>query len=272
MSKVKVGLPVRLFATTAFPAVSKNDKLTKARETMRETGWRVLPVVDSMESMKLLGMLYRVDVLRITSSRSEALVSNLMSEPPVVLTPEESLDSALDRMLAVDEWYAPIVSESGSIVGVLGLENIIDYFLKKHPNKLQLPVKDHYTTGVVSVTPDDDIRSLWHLMLKRRYAGLPVVRASSRGDRILVGVITQYDLLKRGFARPELESESPPRRVRVREVMVTPAIGINYNATLLEVATVIVSRNIGRVYVTDSKNRLLGVIDREDTVKTVLEV
>jgi len=250
------------------PKIAKDERLTRARELMRSTGLRVLPVVDSNKSDKLVGVLYRIDVLRVTSSRSDATVSSLASEPPVVLRETDDVASSLKKMLQVGEWYAPIVDGSGKLLGVFGLESAISLALERDPGSLESAVSEHYKADVAFVTPDDDVSKAWQLMLQGKYSGLPVVK---RGCMELVGVVTEYDLLKRGYARLELESESPPRRVRVREVMTTPAVSVKPHSQLVEAAEAIVKRNIGRVFVTDEGGKLLGLVDREVVVKAALK-
>ena len=52
--------------------------------------------------------------------------------------------------------------------------------------------------------------------------------------------------------------------------MSTPAVALRPEDPLEEAAALIVRRGIGRVYVVDEEGRLIGVVDREDVVKTLL--
>jgi CBS domain-containing protein len=247
-----------------FPIVMPDERLTRAREIMRDAGVRMIPVVESELSMKLVGVLYRLDLLNISSTRTDIRVREVANEPPVSLSPQENIIDASKKMLAVGEWYAPVLMDN-KVIGVFGLENLIAFLLRTNPEILEVPVDDNFTRDLVYVREDDDIRRVWYLMLKHKYAGFPVVK----NDRRLIGVVTQYDLLKHGFARIQLESESKPRRVKVREVMNTPAVGVSSSDTLRTVAEIMIKRNIGRVFVVDGKNRAIGVIDREDIARFI---
>ncbi len=233
---------------------------------MRDTGVRIIPIV---ESRSLKGIISRLGVLSITSSRSNLRAIDIAEEPLVVVNPQDELNSVVDRMLRVDEWYAPVVNERNEYLGVLGLEHIISYFISKEdkPKALFNPVEQYMTREVEFVKIDDHVSRLWRKMLKYRYAGYPVLDDKDR----VIGVVTQYDLLRYGFTRIDLESESPPRKgPRVREIMSTPPITVKPKDQLLKVAETMITRGIGRVVVVDDIGHLVGIVDREDVVKAIM--
>ncbi len=254
-------------ARKKFPHVLPEDKVTRIREIMRETGWRIVPVINREDEMKLIGVVYRLDILNVSSGRSDLLARDVMNEPPLVLSIEDIPSQAVARMIECDEWYVPVVGENMRIIGIFGLEDFIRHALEKGATeKLEIRVIEGCTREVEYLDVEDEISRAWYLMLKRKYAGFPVVKDKMR----LVGVLTQHDLLKKGYARVELESESRPRRVKVKEVMTTPAISVPEEATLLDAAKIIVGHDIGRVYIVDDKKRLTGVVDREDVAKKLI--
>ncbi len=247
--------------------VYPEDKLTRAREIMRDTGVRVLPVVN--EELIFLGVVYRLDILNVSSSRSDLLIRDVINEPAVKLSPDTLVVKALADMINVDEWYAPVVDNKNILRGMLGLENVIKTCLlnnncKEFLSKVKL--KDICTREVEHLKVEDEVTRVWYLMIKKKFAGFPVVR----DDGVLIGVVTQYDLLKKGYARIELESESKPRKLRVRDVMTTPAIGLKEEESALKAAEVMIKMDIGRVYLIDDSKRLVGVVDREDIIKILL--
>ncbi|MFN4045736.1 MAG: HPP family protein, partial [Acidilobaceae archaeon] len=100
-------------------------------------------------------------------------------------------------------------------------------------------------------------------------AGLPVV--DDKGA--LIGIITQYDLLRKGYSRIHLEAaRGHAKSPKVYNVMTRPCTYLYPWSTLLEASEIMVSRNIGRIPVVDSeKNKyLIGIVDREDAVRALL--
>ncbi len=247
-----------------FPTISPHEPATKARQIMRDTGVRILPVV---EDHRLQGIISRLGVLSITSTRSNLRAIDIASEPAVTIGLDEDVKSALEKMLEVDEWYAPIVDTGNRFIGVFGLEKIIEKLLKdKHPC-LEKPVEEVMSTNIETIEAEDNVASLWRKMMKYNYAGFPVVDSKGR----LLGVVTQYDLIRYGFTRIELRSESPPRSgPRIREIMSTPPITVRVGEKLRKAAELMIKHDIGRVIVVNDKKELKGIIDREDIVRTYL--
>jgi len=231
---------------------------------MRDLGLRILPVV---EEGKLLGVLTRESALAITSTRSNALVRDVMEVPRLVFNMEEDLWTALKVMLEFDEWYVPVTSASNRYEGILEIDGFLRSALAEFSENRNLGlVRDFMSRNVEYVTPDETVARLWRRMLKTRYAGFPVVRSVK--DMEVIGIITQHDLLKKGYTRIELESEAGPRKsVRVREAMTTPAITVDESSDMYLVAEVMVRNNIGRVPVVDSGKRLVGIVDRSDVCR-----
>jgi len=257
---------VSLLFSIEYPILRPDEPALRARRVMRDTGLRIIPVV---ESSILKGIISRLGVLSITSARSNLRIADIAEEPLVILRQEEELSEAVDKMLSVDEWYAPVVDEANRYKGVLGLEHIISYYLRREdkPSNLIKPVEEFMTSDVEVVYADDNILSLWKKMLKYRYAGYPVLDNKGR----LVGVVTQYDLIKHGFTRIDLESESPPRKgPRIREIMSTPPIVVKPSDPLVKAAEIMLNKGIGRVLVVNLHNELLGIVDREDIVKAIM--
>ena len=249
-----------------YATLAPTDKVTYAREVMRSTGERVIPVADERQK-KLLGLVYRVNLLSTTSTRSNLLVRDVMVEPLLVLDTNEDVLKAIERMLKLDEWYAPVVGDDGKFLGMFGLDSVLRYFFLNNSGLLESAksVDAISREAVVYVEPDDSVSRLWYLMLKHKYAGIPVVRKNK-----VIGIVTQHDLILHGIGRPELESESNPRKTKVREIMKTPVYTVRPESPLVEALRYIVEKNIGRVIVVDEKDRPVGVIDREDLIRFFL--
>lgn len=240
--------------------------VTKARSLIRETRARVLPVVEDEKTMKYLGLLRRRSLLLVTSTRSNLLVRNLMEDARVELDAGADVRTAVERMLRADEPYAPVLDSSRKLYGILGYENVIEHLLSGTVKVFEAPVEKYMTREpLIAVAPDEPVARAWQLMISNNLAALPVVDKKGR----LVGVIAEYDLLARGYARPELEADSSRRGPRIREVMSTPPVTVKPSDPLRAAASLIVERGIGQVYVVDG-GKLAGVVDRGDVVRAWL--
>lgn len=258
--------PVSRLMNPSPVKVSPGDPATRVRSIFRSTGARVVYVVD--RDGRLLGWITRREILYITSSKSTATAQSLMDEPPVTLHPHDRVGDAVSKMLRVDEWYAP-VTDSGRLLGSLGLENVMASMVEEDPDSLaSVRLEDIMSRDTVTVSPEDSVSSLWRKMEEYRYSGVPVVDEKGR----LLGIVTVYDLLSEA-ARLAFESSSGPLRgPRVREVMTSPATYLYPWSSALDAAKLMVERGYGRIPVVESERtrRLVGIVDREDIVKLML--
>ncbi|KSW12143.1 hypothetical protein CF15_05100 [Pyrodictium occultum] len=245
-----------------YPYALPQTSIGELRRMVRELRLRLIPVVSDEKTMRLEGVVRRRALLTVTSTRAGVAARGLEEEPRLLLKPGEGLREAAGRMLELDEWYAPVVDDAGRLLGVLGLEGVIERLLESGEEFLEKPVSRLMETRLVYVEPGTPVYKVWQLMLSRGFSALPVVK-----DGRLVGVVAEHDLLARGFTRPDLESPSGLRRgPRVEEVMSTPPAAVEPDAPAAEAARLMLRRDIGRVYVVDEEGRLLGVVDRSDVV------
>ncbi len=117
--------------------------------------------------------------------------------------------------------------------------------------------KDIMTTDVVSVAPEATAREASALMLENGFSGLPVVD----GEGVLVGVISEFDLLRLVY-NPEEENEP------VSQYMSRDVISVEKDADLVEVVDILRSRPIRRLPVMDH-GELVGLISRPDLIRFV---
>jgi len=251
----------------SYPQLYVDELATKARATLRSRGLRILPVVD--DHKRLVGMISRGDVMAITSSISPIRVKGVMATPRFVATIDMDAFHAGREMIRLDEWYIPVVksSQDYTYMGVLGLENFIDVFLKRGVAKLSKVLSEIISTDIVTCSPEDEVDNVWRLMRERSLAGLPVVK---RGK--VVGMVTQKDLLDSGAIFPIFEAERGRFKApsKISSVTKTSVISLPPTATIKEAARIMIEKNIGRVPIVDKEGKIIGIVDREDVVKALL--
>ncbi len=261
-------MKVKLLIDSHYPTVSPDDPLTKARALMRDIGLRMMPIV---EGNSLYGIIKRESVLMLTSTRSVATVRDAADRPQLVFRPNDDMVKSVKAMVEFDEWYSPVVDErNGKYMGVVSLTSFLRFMLKKGKLRTGLRVEEIMTSSPLEyVLPDDPIPKVWRKMIDLQISGFPVVRSEKTLE--LIGMITQHDLLKRGYTRIELESPSGPRKgPRVRDAMTTPAVSVLPSDEVVRVVEILLDKEIGRVPVTDSRGSLIGIVDRSDAVKAFL--
>jgi len=251
----------------AYPPLYADEFATKARAVLRDRALRILPIVD--EQKRLIGMISRGDIMAITSSISPIRVKGIMATPKFVATVDMDALHAIREMIRLDEWYIPVVksAQDSSYVGMLGLEHFLSAFLEKSSAKLSKSVSEFMSTKVITCSPDDEVDNVWRLMQERAFAGIPVVEKGK-----LVGIVTQKDFLDSGVIFPMFEAKKGRFKApsKISSVMKTSVFSLKPTATVHEAAELILEKNIGRVPIINEKDKLIGIVDREDIVKALL--
>jgi CBS domain-containing protein len=261
-------LRVSSFVNSSYPTVKPDDLLTNARALLRDLGLRMLPVV--REDLKLEGVVTRRHVLMLSSTRSNALVRDVMDNPQLVFKPGEDARRAFHAMVDLDEWYVPVVSEStGKYVGVISLDRFLRDVLRRDNPAHKRPVSELMSRDVVTFREDDPVGKVWRKMVETGYGGFPVVRGRKS---VVVGIVTEHDLLRKGYTRIELESEAGPRSgPKVREAMTSPAITVGVGETLRSATALMIRHDVGRLPVIDGEGVLKGLVDRSDAVRAYFQ-
>lgn len=149
------------------------------------------------------------------------------------------------------------------------------------PDSAQKRVGDIMSTDVVTVGPETPVSQIAILMSQNDIGGLPVV--DKDGD--IVGVVTEVDLIVRNtrFKMPAFFTildmifylETPQHYeerlehmlgTTAEEIMSKPAKTVAPNATIKELAELMVERRMNPIPVVDN-GRLVGIVSRSDIVR-----
>ncbi|HLJ58520.1 MAG TPA: CBS domain-containing protein [bacterium] len=137
-----------------------------------------------------------------------------------------------------------------------------------------LTAVDVMTSPVEVVGPTADVREVANLMLTRRISGIPVV--SEHGE--ILGIVTEGDLLHKETADAtprtafgEATAERPARiekshGVTVGDLMTTPVITVGDDASVREIAELMLRKRIKRIPVVRN-GRLVGIVSRADVLR-----
>lgn len=239
-------------------SVDINEFVTRAREIMRDYNFDSLPVTDKG---RVAGMVTLQDIINITSTRSDVTVNGYVRLDVPTMTPDTDLDRAAAIIIRTDEGRVPIVDANKKLVGLLSIKDIF-----KGLPELDLsdePVSKFMTKKVVVCQPQDTLSRVWTNMQNFGFTGFPVVTV----DQEVIGMITREDVMKKGYARIESESERKGRSsTTVQKIMSTPAVTIDESRSMIEAAKIFLDRDIGRIPVVKNK-KLVGIIDRFDVIR-----
>ena len=258
---------VKDIVTANYPALYEDELVTKARALVRKQGLGILPIIDQQK--RLLGIISRRAIMAVSSSKSAIRVKGLMNEPNLILTKDTEVSQAANEMLRFDVWYAPVINsaQNNSYAGVLGLEDLLNAFLKVKSPKLMRPVYEVMTTDVATCTPNDQIDGVWRQMQEKCLHALLVMK-----EKKLVGIVTEKDLLESGADFPAFESKKGRFKspAKIFSVMHMPVTTLKEATSLRETVRLMLEKNFGRLPVVDEKGTLLGIVDRKDVVKGLL--
>jgi acetoin utilization protein AcuB len=128
------------------------------------------------------------------------LVGQRMSQPVITVHPDMPIQDALNLMRQEHIRRFPVVSEAGSLVGIVSERDLLhaspsdatslsvwelNYLISK------IKVSSVMNPEVVTVTEDTPVEQAARIMADNKIGGLPVVR-----DSKVVGIITETDLFK----------------------------------------------------------------------------
>jgi CBS domain-containing protein len=246
--------------------VEDSTFLTKARQLIRDYHLRGLPVVNNKKHV--IGIITTQGVLRITSTKSNITVAGFTINVPNITGGMNILDAS---RLALEEKsdLLPVVKseDNPELIGVMSLLDVFrNIDLDKIPDYKK--VRDIMSTDVVTTSPEDSLTKVWDMMIKGDFTGLPVVG----NDGKPMGMITRFDIIKRGWARISRESDTRPvdsTQMHVQKLMSTPLYFVKSSQTLHAAIELMLKQNIGRITVIDA-GKIVGILDRYDLIKSYL--
>jgi CBS domain-containing protein len=153
-------------------------------------------------------------------------------------------------------------------------------------NMAEPTVADIMRTDVPVVSPDDSIATVARLMAVSGLPGVPVVH-----DGEIVGIISESDMIAReadvdvptpvpfldaifavDWGRDFEEELRHVLAVTARDLMTHPVINIKQNATLQQLATVMIDEHVNPLPVLNDDLELVGIVSRADLVRVIAKL
>jgi CBS domain-containing protein len=112
-----------------FHTIHANDSINKALDFMNESNINGMPVVD--DDKNLVGMVVKADIYRFMVHPGHYVscpVEWVMSKTVIVAQSNEDLFTVARRLRKNDIVAMPVV-ENDKIIGIISIEDLLDYFL-----------------------------------------------------------------------------------------------------------------------------------------------
>ncbi len=120
-------------------------------------------------------------------------------------------------------------------------------------------IKKAMTTDVIIVQEDTTIYDAMKILRDNDITGMPVIA----GDMQVIGIVSEKDLIRLMY----LTGHPNPL---VKEVMTKEVVSFDENDSFIEVAECLINNNFRRVPIL-SKNKLIGIITRNDIIKSFIK-
>lgn len=182
--------------------LTPNTDVKSAVKLLVDSGLAALPVV---ESGHISGILSRTDILKNLSKvvpKFEMKCFEIMSSDPVLVQEEEPIYRALEKFRSLDESEMPVVSSSGTFLGVLRVDQISqDRLLNSSERVTSGEVAGEAEKANVNIgslglknvraDPEMPVEKCASLLVENKIRAIPVVDRSNK----VVGVIDSADII-----------------------------------------------------------------------------
>ena len=134
------------------------------------------------------------------------LVRDLMTRNPNTVHPEMALQQALDMMYELDCRHLPVLKD-GELVGIITDRDMrlaaktpaLDLDAVDPVEFRKLHVNEFMTTEPITVAPDMTVQYAAGILNQYAIGAVPVI-----ADEVLVGILSEYDILDYVSRMPEL--------------------------------------------------------------------
>jgi predicted transcriptional regulator len=254
-------MKVKDIVFTKAPPVSKNDLAVRARALMRQNSVRALPVFDNE---KLIGVITRSDLVKITSTKSNITVGGLLWKPLITADAESDIFEAAKILLKEDMKQIPVTGNS-KYIGMVRDIDILQVILDRKLKPKKKSVRDIMTSRVRIFASDESISKVWSSIAE--HSAFPVIQAGR-----IVGIISTKELLDSRSTRIERESKAIKNPTKVGHTM-RILIGregkfiVPPDSAVEKAIKKMLDEDLSILIVAENFKKLIGIVTRKDLLK-----
>ncbi|HOB39007.1 MAG: CBS domain-containing protein [Methanomassiliicoccaceae archaeon] len=121
-----------------------------------------------------------------------ALVKDYMIRKREIVSPDDSVQSAVELMVENDQGSVIVTDADDKVVGIFTERDVLRRYLTSQDKFLYLKVSEVMSSPVTTVTPDTTIADALALMNKKNVRRLPVVDENGR----MIGFISWMEMFR----------------------------------------------------------------------------
>ena len=262
--------------TSTHLAVARvDDDLALAGQMMLWANLRHLPVV--RDDGEVVGVISLRDVLRRRKDAGDGpgprvTVEDVMSYPPVTVTPNTPLASAITTMLDRKVGCLPVV-EGGALVGMLTtadlLRSQLEGIIEWPQDRVAPAVRAVMKSAPAVAAADNEILDAVELMARRHIRHLPVVDP----ERRLLGMLSDRDV-RAALGDPgrlllDADACARVRGTHVDQVMHTDAVTVRADAPVTTAIERLTQERVGTLAVVADDGTLVGMLSYLDVIQAL---
>ena len=257
-----------------------------ALELFKKYNVRSFPVVNKRTG-ELAGI---ISIKRILIHPDEDQLAMLLRREVPIVKPNDDLKKAVRKMLEMDYRRVVVVDDSGRVVGILTVGDIVRRYLAKNEKLKDVSIEPYYQKNTSVVWQGTPLKAALKALLLCNAMAIPVI--DDEGN--LVGMVDETDLLKDSeivrvmkqsalsvsseedwilesnpillFEKAELHLPKKP----VKEIMNPNLIVATPHMSVYDVAQKMVKYEIEQLPVIKGEGELVGIVRDMDIIKVIL--
>ncbi len=246
--------------------ISKDIKIARQDDTliylidmMRDHMISSVIVID--EYNKPIDIITERDIVKIVAKHQNVknlTISDISHKKDLFIQNEDAdIYDAYELMLSFENRHIVVTNIDNQIVGIATQSDFLKYLDSELLTKLK-SVRDVMILSVVTLSPNDTLNDAAILMIENNISSLVIVDENN----FPIGVVTERDMVK-------YANNSSMEEIVIKNIIGKHLYKVFPDASLYNVLEIMKEYKIRRVVVADNNNKLVGLVTRNDILKSI---